>query len=139
MTQHVLAGLRPTPLGGYLAGLGLFRSLAEQTDPLATARWTDAGLVIETAVDDLAGWLVDQYVPTPVLSPWNEGSGFGTKDRTPKVVLDKLLVLPQPRLDGYRAALPAATAVASRYRSPDSGWSKERAVREFRNTCPDEL
>jgi CRISPR-associated protein Csx17 len=139
MTRHVLAGLRPTPLGGYLAGLGLFRALAEQADPLATARWTDTGLVIETAVNDLAGWLVDRYVPTPVLSPWNEGSGFGTKDRTPKVVLDKLLALPQPRLDGYRAALPAATAVASRYRSPDAGWSKERAVREFRNTCPDEL
>jgi len=54
MTRHVLPGLRPTPLGGYLAGLGLFRSLAEQADPQATAWWADAGLTIETTVDDLA-------------------------------------------------------------------------------------
>jgi len=78
-------------------------------------------------------------VPTPVLSPWNEGSGFGVKDKTPKATLDKLLAMPQPRLDGYHTALPAASAVAARFRSEDADWSKERAVREFRNTCPDEL
>jgi CRISPR-associated protein Csx17 len=137
MTRHVLPGLRPTPLGSYLAGLGLFRLLAEQVDPRASAAWSDNGLVIESTVDDLAAWLVDTYVPTPVLSPWNEGSGFGAKDKTPKETLDRLVSTESARLSAYRTAVTTAREVAQAYRS--AGWSKERAVREFRNKCPDEL
>lgn len=69
MTRHVLAGLRPEPLSSYLAGLGLIRLLGEQADPVATAAWSTGGLIIETSVDDLAAWLANDYVPTPVLSP----------------------------------------------------------------------
>jgi hypothetical protein len=80
LTRHVLPGFRPEPLASYLAGLGLIRVLGEQADPNATAAWTPDGLVIATARPDLAQWLVDEYVPTPVLSPWNAGSGFGAKE-----------------------------------------------------------
>ncbi|WP_028192876.1 type I-U CRISPR-associated protein Csx17 [Salinispora pacifica] len=138
MARHVLPGLRPAPLASYLAGLGLIRMLGEQADPNLTARWTDGGLVLTTTVEDTAAWLVDQYVPTPVLSPWNEGSGFGAKDRTPKQTLAALAAHPSPRLDAFRRALPAATSVGEKYRS-SAGWTKARAVREFRNRCPDEL
>lgn len=137
--QVLLAGLRPQPLGSYLAGLGLIRVLAEQADPQLTAAWDDDGLILHTHVPDIAAWLVEHYRPTPVLSPWNEGSGFGTKDRTPKQVLAALAAHPSPRLDGFRAALPVATEVARRFRDPDSGWDKERAVRELRNRCPEPL
>ncbi|MEU8263220.1 type I-U CRISPR-associated protein Csx17 [Micromonospora sp. NPDC048999] len=138
MSRHVLPGLRPTPMAAYLAGLGLIRLLGEQADPNLTTEWTDDGLVLNTTVDDFAAWLVDHYVPTPVLSPWNEGSGFGAKDKTPKQTLDALVAHPSPRLDGFRRALPAATDVGERYRSP-AGWTKERTIREFRNRCPDAL
>ncbi|MEV1013290.1 type I-U CRISPR-associated protein Csx17 [Micromonospora sp. NPDC049801] len=137
MTRHVLAGLRPTPLSAYLAGLGLFRVLGEQTDPEVTACWTDDGLVLDTTVPDLGGWLVDRYTPTPVLSPWNEGSGFGAKDKTPKQALDALVAHPSPRLDAFRQAMVTATAVGERSRS--QGWTKERTIRQFRNRAPDAL
>ena len=82
--RRVLAGLRPEPLASYLAGLGLVRLVGEQSDPAATFAWSPDGLVIDTTVADVARWLTDEYVPTPVLSPWNGGSGFGPKDVEPK-------------------------------------------------------
>ncbi len=137
MTRHVITGLRPEPLSAYLAGLGLIRLLAEQADPTARAAWSDGGLTIESTVHDIALWLVQQYAPTPVLSPWNEGSGFGAKDRTPRDTLTALLSDSSPRLALFRAAMRAASDVAEAYRA--KGWAKERAVREFRNRCPDAL
>jgi CRISPR-associated protein Csx17 len=132
-----LPGLRPTPLASYLAGLGLVRLLGEQADPDLTAAWTGDGLLLDTSVTDLAEWLVDHYRPTPVLSPWNEGSGFGAKDVEPKRRLEALRDPANPRFAPFRAAMPAATAAAQRSRA--AGGTKERAVRELRNHCPEEL
>lgn len=144
-TTHLLAGLRPEPLGSYLAGLGLIRVLAEQADRHTAAAWADEGLTITTAVPDIAAWLTAQYEPTPVLSPWNNGSGFGLKDKEPKRTLDAILVHPSPRLASLREAIPLAERVAANARS--QGWltdgsklgDKGRAVQEFRNWCPDKL
>ena len=139
--RHVLPGLRPEPLASYLAGLGLIRILGEQADQAATAAWTGEGLVISTAVTDLAGWLAGKYVPAPVLSPWNNGSGFGLKDKEPKRTLEALRAHPSPRLARLRAAIPVAEEVSQKARA--AGWladgDKGRVVQEFRNTCPDEL
>ena len=143
--RHVLPGLRPDPLASYLAGIGLIRLLGEQADAAAAAAWTDDGLAISTTVGDLATWLADEYIPTPVLSPWNNGSGFGAKDKEPKRTLDALRAHPSPRLEHLRAAIPVAERVSKEAR--DKGWlgdspksgDKGRAVQEFRNWCPDVL
>ncbi|HUY52870.1 MAG TPA: type I-U CRISPR-associated protein Csx17 [Streptosporangiaceae bacterium] len=137
VTRHVLPGLRPEPLASYLAGLGLIRLLGEQSDPAATAAWGPAGLIIDTTVEDLAGWLADEYVPTPVLSPWNGGSGFGPKDVEPKRRMSELKSHSSPRLANFPAAIQAAAKVGADYRA--KGWDKQRAVQEFRNQCPDAL
>lgn len=142
---HACPGLRPEPLASYLAGLGLIRVLGEQADPEATAAWTPDGLVIGTAVPDLAAWLAEQYVPTPVLSPWNSGSGFGLKDKEPLRALEAVLAHPSPRLAPLRDAIPIAREVVSKARA--QGWltdgavggDKSRVVLEFRNRCPDAL
>lgn len=144
-TRHVLSGLRPEPLASYLAGLGLFRLIGEQGDPDAVAAWSADGLVITTSIDDLASWLVDRYVPTPVLSPWNGGSGFGPKDKEPKRTLDALTAHPSDRLDELKEAVSVAFEVQER--AVAAGWidgegkvsEKARVVREFRNRCPDKL
>ena len=104
-TLHVLPGLRPEPLASYLAGLGLFRVLGEQADPNVTAAWTAGGLALTTSVADIAAWLANAYVPTPVLSPWNNGSGFGPKDKEPRRVLNVLREHPSPRLAHFRDAI----------------------------------
>jgi CRISPR-associated protein Csx17 len=83
-------------------------------------------------------------VPTPVLSPWNGGSGFGPNDKEPLRRLDALRRHPSPRLAGLRSAIEMAEGVVSDARAAgwitDSGVSdKDRVVLEFRNRCPDEL
>jgi CRISPR-associated protein Csx17 len=143
--RHVFAGLRPEPLASYLAGLGLIRVLGEQADPAATAAWTGEGLVITTSVDDIATWLASRYMPTPVLSPWNNGSGFGPKDKEPKKTLHMLAEHASPRLAQLQAAIPVACSLAETAR--ENGWltdtakggDKRRVVQEFRNRCPDSL
>ncbi len=145
VNRHVLPGLRPQPLASYLAGLGLFRLLGEQADPSATAQWTPDGLVIETTVPDLAEWLTDRYEPTPVLSPWNGGSGFGAKDVEPRKRIERLLADSSPRLGEYRTAIGVARDVVARARV--QGWvtadgkvvDKPKIVQEFRNRCPARL
>ena len=143
-TRHLLPGLRPEPLASYLAGLGLIRVLGEQADKDATAAWTPDGLAVTTEVSDIARWLADDYTPTPVLSPWNGGSGFGAKDKEPLRRLASLRGSTSPRLATLNAAIDIADAVVSKARS--RGWitdagvaDKAAVVLEFRNTCPDEL
>jgi CRISPR-associated protein Csx17 len=138
-TRHTLPGLRPEPLASYLAGLGLIRVLGEQADPAATAAWAPDGLAIATTVEDIAAWLAAGYSPTPVLSPWNNGSGFGAKDKEPLVRLEALRKHPSPRLAPLREAITTAEAVTCGARG--QGWAddKKRLVLEFRNRCPEEL
>lgn len=145
-TRHLLPGLRPEPLASYLAGLGLIRALGEQADKNATAAWTPDGLALTTGVADIAGWLADEYRPTPVVSPWNGGSGFGAKDKEPLRRLGSLRGDPSPRLASLKAAIEAADAVMARAR--ERGWitddsidkkHKPALVLELRNCCPDEL
>src|SRR5579863_6181840 len=144
-THHVLQGLRPEPLASYLAGLGLIRVLGEQTDPEAAAAWTADGLAVTTSVTDIAAWLADEYVPTPILSPWNNGSGFGPKDKESRRVLNVLCEHPSPRLAHFHGVIRLAEQLMQEAR--DKGWitetaggsDKTRVVREFRNRCPDAL
>ncbi|MGH3218438.1 MAG: type I-G CRISPR-associated protein Cas8g1/Csx17 [Streptosporangiaceae bacterium] len=144
-TRHVLPGLRPQPLASYLAGLGLIRVIGEQANDAATAAWTPDGLVIATTVPDIAAWLAVEYVPTPVLSPWNNGSGFGLKDKEPLRALTTLRQHPSPRLAPFRDAIGVAEQVIREARTAGwitdegSGEGKGRLVQEFRNRCPDAL
>jgi CRISPR-associated protein Csx17 len=143
--RHVLPGLSPQPLASYLAGLGLIRAIGEQADAEATASWTPDGFAIGTTTPDIAAWLAGEYVPTPVLSPWNNGSGFGLKDKEPLRALTALRAHPSPRLAPFRTAIDVAEQVVRKARG--AGWisetggveNKERLVQEFRNRCPDAL
>lgn len=144
ITRHVFPGLRPEPLASYLAGLGLIRVLGEQADAAATAAWTPDGLAIGTTVPDIATWLADEYVPTPVLSPWNGGSGFGAKDKEPIRRFARLREHPSSRLAQLRETISVAEAVVARARA--RGWITESGVADkgavvldFRNGCPEAL
>jgi CRISPR-associated protein Csx17 len=144
ISRHLLPGLRPEPLASYLAGLGLIRVLGEQADIDATAAWTADGLAVTTRIPDLARWLADEYKPMPVLSPWNAGSGFGSKDKEPLRRLDSIRANSTARLADLRAAIAVAEVVVGKAR--EAGWiteagiaDKAAVVLEFRNRCPDEL
>lgn len=137
MTEHEVRAIRRGPLSNQLAGLGLIRVLAEQADPRLRCWFAGSSLLVDTAVDDLATWLVDSYVPMPVLDPWNDGSGYGPKDKAPKAALDRLLSIDSDRLDPLRRAHEAIAPLAANWR--EHKGRKEDFVAAIRSRCPDEM
>jgi CRISPR-associated protein Csx17 len=102
--EHVLHGCAPVPLAGYLKALGVFRLIAEQAVADARGFWRDERFVLRTRLteDDLVRFFVREYKPTPVVAPWNGGSGFWPKDN--RDGFDAIQASNDPRLDPYKAA-----------------------------------
>ena len=103
--EHVLHGCAPVPLAGYLKALGVFRLIAEQADPDAHGFWHDERFVLRTRFTEgeLVRFFVGEYKPTPVVAPWNGGSGFWPNDN--REGFHAILTSNDPRLDSYRAAI----------------------------------
>jgi len=81
--EHPLLGCTPTPLACYLKALAVLRLVAEAGtdgggDPGATGFWRDDMFVLRTRLtkEELRAFFLDRYRPTPLLAPWNGGSGF---------------------------------------------------------------
>lgn len=142
MVEHRLAGCRVEPLGSYLKALGLLRLISEQADPLAAGWWVGTEFRLRTALSEseLVSFLVDDYEPTPLLAPWNKGSGFGEEDKTksPKATAAVAMIEASnlKRLLRYRDAITAVQTLRAR-----PGWysqDKEVQVALCRNQLPDE-
>ena len=73
-----LRGCTPEPLMAYLKALGIFRLVAEQKDPAARACWRNDTFVLLSYLDRevLLRFFLGEYRPTPIVSPWNGGSGL---------------------------------------------------------------
>lgn len=119
---HHLTGCAPEPLAYYLKALGALRLVAEQKDPTARGWWRDEHFCLLTvlAPPELERFFLEDYKPTPLLAPWNGGSGFfRTWDKKTKRLrkskngrsLDELVESKNPRLslfkDAYRLAVAA--------------------------------
>lgn len=80
MTVHLhhLAGCTPTPLAHYLKAIGILRLVAQQKDPHVRGFWRDEHFCLLTVLNEsaLEAFFLDEYAPTPFVSPWNKGSGF---------------------------------------------------------------
>jgi CRISPR-associated protein Csx17 len=78
-----LTGCRTEPLASYLKALGVLRLVAEQKDKNAAGYWRGNHFVLRSSLDAdaLLAFLENEWRPTPVVAPWNGGSGFtGTED-----------------------------------------------------------
>ena len=75
---HRLRGCSPAPLANYLKALGILRLVSVQADPAARGWWQDEHFCLLTTLDraELEAFFLHSYQPTPLLSPWNKGSGF---------------------------------------------------------------
>ena len=78
MNRIELAGCRPDPLMSYLKALGILRILTSQKDPLARGAWVDGLFVLTSSLtkEEVLQFLLEEYQPTPITSPWNGGSGY---------------------------------------------------------------
>jgi CRISPR-associated protein Csx17 len=105
MNQVVLKGCATEPMAGYLKALAVFRLVSEQADPEARGWWVGNSFCLESKfdADGLSQFFLDEYVPTPIVAPWNGGSGFVEGDR--RVGLDAILASGLPRLAEYRRTI----------------------------------
>lgn len=140
MADLRLAGCQSRPLLGYLKALGLLRVTSRQADRGARGRWRAGAFELRSELDAerLVRFLLDDYSPAPVVSPWNGGSGFHPKDDKEAILALEQSV--EPRFAPYRSTISAARAALARRGldgKPGAGH-KLSLVRDLRRTLPDE-
>lgn len=144
MSDVLLTGCAPQPLASYLKALAVFRLVSTQVDSGAVGRWTDEGFELRSSLDrdGLIAFFTDAYAPTPILAPWNGGSGFYPKDS--KVGLDSIRTSKSNRFALYRKGITAAEAVMQEVGSEkgavksDEDARRTKILRLCRNQLPDE-
>lgn len=109
-----LTGCAPTPLAHYLKALGILRLVAEQKDENACGYWQGEHFVLESALDEqgVVDFFLHGYQPTPIVAPWNGGSGFYPKDNT--VGIAALANTACTRFDAYKQAIQAGRLVLTK-------------------------
>ena len=85
-----LDGCAPTPLASYLKALGLLRLLSsgassvtgEPADADVRGWWEGERFHLRTTLgrDGVTEFFLHRYAPSPVIAPWNGGSGFYPED-----------------------------------------------------------
>ncbi|GAA0986614.1 type I-U CRISPR-associated protein Csx17 [Acrocarpospora macrocephala] len=151
MNRITLRGCRADVLAGYLQALGLLRVVAEQVDPRARMHWRGDVAVLDTTLseEELFAWLVDAYVPVPIVSPWNSGSGFAGngKSRTAEKSLADVRTLNDERFRPLQAAIAKSEQIVAEGRRRGWGgnkgelWAKDRkidVIRLCRALLPDD-
>jgi CRISPR-associated protein Csx17 len=78
-----LAGCAPIPLAHYLKALGILRLVSEQVDHQTQGWWKGDTFSLRSVLDreGLVKFFLERYEPTPIVAPWNGGSGFYASDR----------------------------------------------------------
>ena len=129
--EHVLEGCAPVPLAGYLKALGVFRLVAEQEDENAHGFWRDERFVLRTTLDEerLVPFFIERWRPTPIVAPWNGGSGFWPKDN--REGIDAIMASNDLRLASYKETIRLCEELIAE--KPFSEAPKQEDKTEFIN------
>jgi len=127
------------PLAGYLKSLAVIRILSSK-DPKCLAWWERDRFFIRSAFSRAAitELLLRDYEPTPVVAPWNGGSGFHPNDS--KQALTSISKSHTVRLRLYRATIDTILTIMGDlelYGKPDKK-NKQELVERCRSFLPDE-
>jgi CRISPR-associated protein Csx17 len=104
-----LPGCSPTPLAAYLKALGFFRVLSQQRpDTTPRAYWQGNAFVLTSTLDrdELRDFLLNHYAPSPLVAPWNGGSGFMDGDDEPTI--SAIAKSGAERFESYRVTIKTA-------------------------------
>lgn len=136
MSTLELAGCRPEPLLSYLKALGVFRLVSQQRGPEVRAHWSSEVFVLHCGLnrEELTAFLVDDYEPTPIVTPWNGRGGFDPdKNRTSERVVGRFRTNPHPRLASLRRTIAAAYDVYEV--ATTNGWDRTKDKRRWVSAC----
>lgn len=116
---HRLDGCTPTPLANYLKALGVLRLLStpannvngEAADSAARGWWETERFHIKTRLDRdaLLCFFLKDYAPSPIIAPWNGGSGFYPNDN--KLGIRPIVEARAERFSAYKEAIEVAQSI----------------------------
>lgn len=133
-----LSGCAPVPLSYYLKALGVLRILGAR-EPEATGWWKHDHFFIQSGFDraGLISFFLEEYAPTPLVAPWNGGSGFFPKDN--KEAINAIAAGTAERFASYRALIQQCREMLVRLGLTEKpvDESKPRLLQLCRNEFPD--
>lgn len=112
MNEITLDGCTPTPLVGYLKALGVLRLLSAKY-PDTRGFWRGDRFVLRTPLDrdSITRFFLEDYEPTPIISPWSGRAGFleggddaGSK-RKGAAILERIEHATGSRFHAYQATI----------------------------------
>ena len=132
--QLELKGCAPEPLMSYLKALGIFRLVAEQKDKEVRAWWQNDAFFLRSTLDRdvLVDFFLNEYRPTPIVSPWNGGSGFHPRDNSK--AMDTILGLESPRFQLWNEVISTGKQILAQQGSNKKEW----VLAQCRAHLPDE-
>ncbi|MBX5437003.1 MAG: type I-U CRISPR-associated protein Csx17 [Alicyclobacillaceae bacterium] len=139
--EVVLEGCNPVPLASYLKALAVLRLVSEQADPDARGWWRNESFHLESRLDrdTLMRFFLYEYRPTPIIAPWNGGSGFYAHRKTASATLDSILRSATPRLKLYRDVIRQTLDIVEMMGLSEqpTDEAKLTLLAECRNRLPD--
>ena len=131
-----LGGCTPEPLMAYLKAVGIVRLVSEQKDQGARAFWQNDGFFLRSTLDReaLVQFFLEEYRPTPIVSPWNGGSGFHARDNAE--AMDAILELESPRFQLWNEVVATGKQILDQCGGLGKG-TKEWILAECRARFPD--
>ncbi len=140
MTNKILLrGCAPEPLIHYLKALGIMRLVAEQLDKDVRGAWTTDGFLLETTVteDKLIEFFLNDYNPTPIVSPWNNSSGFYPKDKKQKEFVERLCSFEGNRFAEFSSTVEKAKEIVGARTEAPKDVEKAEMLRQARCIFPE--
>jgi CRISPR-associated protein Csx17 len=138
VNEIILNGCTPTPLSNYLKALGVLRLLATE-HPATRGFWYGDQFILQTPLDEqgVAEYFLKNYEPTPIMAPWNGGSGFFEKDN--KDATRAFHESQGQRFALYRQCLGVAETALEGFPRQESpkGKDKARLLMRMRASLPD--
>lgn len=139
----LLKGLQPQPLSSYLAALGVLRISSSQATSAVRGCFSAGGFkLFGTDEDQLMRMLLDEWSPSPVLTPWNNASGFyeSSKGQPAKRAMDTITGSPLSRFAPLvRVILDVRRLVTQRgYADAPDAEEKADFISSLRARVPDE-
>lgn len=138
-----LRGLQPQPLAAYLGALGVLRICARQYDSTVTGAFDAEGFFLRGMDQcDVVELLLERWSPSPVLTPWNNASGFydSSKGRLAGSAMTALLESGQPRFERLVAAIARVRELVTAAGYEDAPKEDEKAafIAALRGTLSDD-
>lgn len=140
MTGLNLTGCHPIPLAHYLKALGIHRVLANQVDASSRSSWENDIFHLHSSVsrERLMEFFLREYMPSPLVAPWNGGSGFFSSDN--QKALETILDGDSKRFSHYRRTIAVSKDILEGMglnRKPDKE-EKFEVLASCRSRLPEE-